>query len=159
MPWGCAEIADAGDFFEARCVFHQKNDRTGCKKRLHYKADTRDATLAALRFWLNSASTFNRQRYHIPSLRSVLDVPHLPYDVLLREQLTSKPAVVKTDDDIDAEEAVAIRARARGSGSASSAGRARGQGRGKGRGRGRGRAVQVPDDADSSEMGSASASD
>ena len=86
----------------------------------------------------------------------VMDVPHLPYDILLREQLTSKPAVVKTDEDLDVEEAVAIHARARESGSASSAGPARGKGRGKGRGRGRGRVVQVPDDAVSSEMGSAS---
>ena len=92
-------------------------------------------------------------------MRTVTDVPISPYDVLLREQPTSKPAVFKTDEEVDAEEALTVCARARGSGSASSAGPARGKDRGKGRGRGRGGVSQAADDADSSEMGSASASD
>ena len=125
LPWGCFTIARREDrndrgrlvtSFEARCVFHKLNGSTGCKKTLQYDADSEDDVLAALRFWCNEAPKYERQRYHRAMLESIIDVPTLPYELLLQDQITTKPANVQPDAVLDAEEQPAPKRRRRGRG-------------------------------------------
>ena len=148
LPWGAIDIARTtrnkkGEVsFEARCPFHRLSKKTTCKKTFSYTPDTEELVLASLRHWGNTARQFNRQVHHMDSMKSCFDVPLQSYDILLAGQILEQdkpaPGTVKTDKELDQEEAVALRARGRGRGRGAQqarGGRQRGVGRGKGGGR------------------------
>ena len=138
--WGCFKIARiptqrGGTAFEATCVFHKLSKVTACKKTFAYTTETEDLVLGALRHWCNTARQYNRQRYHMDSMKTWMEVPVQSEQVLLQGQIPldqkPNPGSIKTDKELDKEEAAAIAAHQRG-------GRARGRGRVDGQGRARG---------------------
>ena len=151
IAWGACEIArkrQAGkpDSWEARCCYHRLNDRTGCVKTIVTSPGDDDHILTALKWWLNEAKNHTRQRHHLLALEGVLQVPAMD-DAVLAAQIIPGPRLVrntvKTDQQLDAEEAVALAAvgalgpaagRARGRAGRGRRGRG---GRGAGRARGR----------------------
>ena len=133
IPWGCAEIAEREDpkpdgsiafSFEARCRHHRyskeftkqnkhthtqstakSNQVTMCKKAIPFTEDNRDHALAAAKWFLNSASTYTRQKLHRDCFKTLMEAPYLAEAELLRGQITEAPRNVKSDVDLDAAEA------------------------------------------------------
>lgn len=135
---------------EARCPFHKKNSRTDCKKYLQLRsADPEEfgKCVRALKAWCNSATSYNRQRFHLQHHVSIDAAP--AEEVVAAGCVADGPAeAVKGDDELDAEaDALAAAPVAAGSVAPKAKGRGRGRGkaapkRGSGRSRGRGRGRQ-----------------
>ena len=178
IPWGVFTIArkvtaDGATSFEARCTFHKKSADTGCKKTVQYNAATESHALGALKWWCNEARNHTRQSSHVAAFDELIEVPFLPHDVLLSQQIVEQPpAQVKTDLELDAEyfarRGNCSRKVAHDRRAAGEVGRSRGRGRGRPRG-GRGRGARAAGShtsagqgrhssagQDSSEMASAS---
>ena len=161
IPWGAFVIArkrvDGQEkSLECRCLYHKKNQTTGCKKTISYTADNEGHALAVARWWCNQARDVHTQNDHLKLFEDIMEIPYYPYDVLLQGQIATLEGEVKTDVQIQKEEREAQK-RARGRGR----GRGRGdQGRGrKGRGRARGRGGGQVEAEDSSSFSSSSSSD
>ena len=164
MKWGpCFIIAyrrRAGKLhgLEARCPFHLKPSKTGCRKTFDLPEDADqsviDLHLNALKWWCNSAKSWDRQRDHRAALEDVMSVPMFEEHVLEARKIPGpKPATkdVKTDDKLDRELAKASKPRG-----GAERGGARGRGRGRARGRG-GRALpHLAEDAPASSSSSSS---
>ena len=147
LKWGpCFDIAfrrRAGKIngLEARCPFHRKSSRTGCKKTFDFDvpADPDDSVidvyLNALKWWCNCAKVWDRQKDHVAALEDVMAVPMFDEQALEAGKISGpkpKQGEVKTDDQLDRELAKASKLRV----GAEPQG-ARGRGRGRARGRGR----------------------
>jgi hypothetical protein len=144
LQWGpCVisrSVSQAGHpFVEARCVFHKLDTKTGCKKTFGFDNDSEPLVLGALKHWCNTSRDFDRQRHHMQSLKRWDDVPVQSEEVLLANRIPEAekpdPQTVRTDKELDADDAPARRARGRGR-RAQSQGE-RGQAAREGRGRGR----------------------
>ena len=102
--------------FEGTCCFHKKNDVTGCKKYVSIKGPEeadRDKAFRQVLFWCSQAKDVARQREHLKV--SLGPVPLIP--VLLARKIAEAPTEeVKSDVQLDAEEAAAARGRGRGAG-------------------------------------------
>ena len=99
--------------FEGTCPFHKRNNVTGCKKYVSIKGpgdEPRDKAFRQVLYWCCQAHDVSRQREH---LRVPLEpVPDMA--VLQARKITSGPAgPVKSDIELDAEEAAAGRRRER----------------------------------------------
>ena len=153
IPWGPMEIArsysDGKETqSEARCRLHRLNASSNCKKTLKYTADTEDHCLAAMKWWLNEGVHHTRQRTHIRLFEELWEVPYLPEDVLLAQQITQVPEATKTDIQLDQEAKAAANAAAKARATAAKAKAKAKRGRGSGgehagRGRGRGRSSHI----------------
>ena len=154
MLWGCFRISHLvatknrpHGAFEARCPWHRKNNRSGCKKyaRLYNNDPEHVASvLLALKWWCVQANTVSRQSHHVGI---PVDVATCPVEHIVDAGFISEPPVEPppADDDVDG---IMPPAAARPTG------HGRGGGRNRGRGRGRGAAaaadVAAPEDTGSS---------
>ena len=111
VPWGCFDIVRKKTklqelAFEVRCPFHRLHEDHRCVKTISYSLATEEHSLSVARWWANQATYHNKQRDHMKCFKNILEVPVLPYDVLLQGQLTQKPSgPVLTDAEVDAIEA------------------------------------------------------
>ena len=118
IPWGCFTIARkrvSGQerAFECRCPFHRKNGTTNCKKTISYSQGNAEHALAAARWWCNQSLKTTTQFDHLKMFEDLMEVPFLPYDLLLEGQIVQAPVGhVKTDVEIATE----IRAQSQGRG-------------------------------------------
>ena len=127
--WGVFSIVAKNHGWQATCKFHSKSRRTGCKKwfpLLSLSKEDENRCLRNLLWWCLRHSDFTRQRDHVSYTPVPEDVPSTDF---LDAMTPSVPptAPVKTDEELDAEEAKGKGGKAKGRG-----------GRGGGRG-GRGK--------------------
>ena len=153
--FGCFRLTYKAKGYQARCLFHRKNDKTGCKKFIPMAGDTREARAECLRRllqWCVSCQDYTRQRWHVGYTPTVEECQ--PWPEVRARRLDEGPAVqVPTDEELDGggvEELAAVaapagRGRGRGAGHGRAAGAkakaagAKAKAKPKGRGRGRGR--------------------
>ena len=76
-----------------------------CKKAIPFSDENQNHALAAAKLFLNSAPDYTRQKLHRDYFRTLMEVPFLSEAELLRGQITEAPPNVKSDVDLDAEEA------------------------------------------------------
>ena len=140
---------------EARCRFHVRNEKTGCKRLIRCMTDDDEGerrALITLYHWCNQARTFDRQWKHIAMPLAWTDIPP---EALVREQRLDDvpPEKAATDVELDAaadaaagpggggaleaEPMAAPKAEAKGKAGPKTGAQAKGRGRGGGRGRGR----------------------
>ena len=126
LKWGCFTIArkkisDVESAFECRCPFHMLNAGTGCKRTIHYSEETEEHCLMVAKWWCNQAKLYRKQVYHRGCFVDVLEVPYQPDCVLEEGKIIEAPdGHVKTDVDIDLEDAQLQRGMGRGGAQSSS---------------------------------------
>ena len=90
---------------EVTCRWHKKSLVTGCKRFVRFTDSTpeaRNQCILLLKHWCNQACKFDRQRSHIRMPLSPGDCP--PESIVLAQELTENPpALIKTDEELDAE--------------------------------------------------------
>lgn len=126
--------------YQATCLFHKKNHKTGCKRWFRVDGPSRkdkEDAVKLLLHWCIIAPDFDRQRAHLYCPMSLADCPDVATMMAL-EPTDERPVGVRKNVELDAEAGVAVRGRGRGRGRASGAA---GDGRGKG-GRSRGRGAE-----------------
>ena len=97
--------------FQARCLYHKKNDVTGCKRSIACGGapDAKDVCRRILMSWCLEAPLHQTQRSHLGVLLSSANA--LPMEVLESRlaDLPPPPSNVRTDEEIDADATIAHR--------------------------------------------------
>jgi len=98
--------------WEARCPFHRRSEKTGCKKFISVKGpkvDDKNNSLKALMMWCMAARSYDRQWKHVAfNPGATADLP--PIDVLVVNPIFSETrpeTVAATDIDLDRASALA----------------------------------------------------